>query len=114
MNDKTTLVNSGDLLTMVSLVVVENKVGVGITEDVEQEEGELEVMVLTPPYDGQLILGGLVVKGMKVLLEVLHGNFSSFFFILLLPYLFLLVSYVIVAPCLYFGCLLLFLFFLST
>ena len=65
---------------MVSLVVGENKVGVGIIVDVEQEEGELGVMDLTPPYDGQLILGGLVVQGMKVLLEVLHGDFTSFLF----------------------------------
>ena len=81
-NDKIILVNFGDLLTMVSLVQVvgENKVGVGITVDVEQEEGELGVMDLTPPYDGQLILGGLVVQGMKVLLEVLHGDFTSFLF----------------------------------
>lgn len=83
MNGKITLVNFGDLLTMVSLVVGENKDGVGITVDVEEEEGEHEVMVdLTPPYDGQLIPGGLVVQGMKVLLEVLHGNFTSFFILL--------------------------------
>ena len=80
MNDKTTLVNFEDLLTMVSLVDGENKVGVGITVDVEEEEGELGEMVLTPPYDGQLILGGLVVQGMKVLLEVLHGDFTSFLY----------------------------------
>ena len=73
-NDKSTHVNSGDLLTMVSQVG-ENKVGVGITVDVEEEEGELGVMDLTPPYDGQLIQGGLVVLRMKVLLEVLHGDF---------------------------------------
>ena len=80
MNDKTTLVNFGDLLLIVSLVVGENKVGVGITVDVEQEEGEHGVTDLTPPYDGQLIPGGLVVQEMKVLLEVLHGDFTSFFF----------------------------------
>ena len=87
MNDKTTLVNFGDLLTMVSLVVGENKVGAGITVDVEQEEGEVEAMDLTPPYDGQLILGGLVVQGMKVLLEV-HGDFTSFLFYFYLFFLF--------------------------
>ena len=81
MNDKTTLVNSGDLLMMVSLVVGENKDGGGITVDVEEGEGEHGVMVdLTPPYDGQLIQGGLVGQGMKVLLEVLHGEFISFFY----------------------------------
>jgi len=105
MNDKTTLVNFRDLLTMVSVVVEgENKVGVGITEGVEQEEGELVVMDLTPPYDGQLILGGLVVQGMKVLLEVLHGDITSFSFY----YLFFHLSYLIVALCLYFGSLLFF------
>ena len=72
---------------MVSLVVGENKDGVGITVDVEQEEGVHGVMVvLTPPYDGQLIPVGLVVQGMKVLLEVLHGDFALrflFYFYLL-------------------------------
>jgi len=78
MNDKTTHVNSGDLLLMVS---GEIRVGVVIiiVVDVEEEEGELEVMDWTLPYDGQLILGGLVVQGMKVLLEVLHGNLTSFY-----------------------------------
>ena len=105
MNDKTTLVNFGDLLTMVSLVVGENQVGAGITVDVEQEEGEVEVMDLTPPYDGQLILGGLVVQGMKVLLEVLHGDFTSFL-ILLLPFFFFSPKlFNKWRPCLYFGCL---------
>jgi len=81
--------NFGDLLTMVSLVVVD---GVGITVDGEQEEGEHEVMVdLTPPYDGQLILGGLVVQRMKVLLEVLRGDSISFF-ILALPFFFFKLS----------------------
>lgn len=81
MNDKITLVNFGDHLMMVNQVVGEIKDGVGITVDVEEEEGEHGVMVdLTPPYDGQLILGGLVVQGMKVLLEVLHGDLISFLF----------------------------------
>jgi len=87
MNDKITLVNFGDLLTMVSLVVGENKDGVGITVDVEQEEGEHGVMVdLTPPYDGQLIPGGLVDQEMRVLLEVLRGDFTSFFILRFLFY----------------------------
>jgi hypothetical protein len=90
MNDKITLVNFGDLLTMVRLVVGENKVGVGITVDVEQEGGEHGAMVdLTPPYDGQLILGGLVVQGMKVQLGVLHGDFfTSFFYSTFILFLF--------------------------
>ena len=69
---------------MVNLAVGENKVGVGITVDVEEGEGERGVMDLTLPYDGQLILGGLVVLGMKVL-EVLHGDlyFVSFNFFFL-------------------------------
>ena len=103
MNDKITPVNFGDLLTMVSLVVGENKVGVGITVDVEQEEGEHGVMGLTPPYDGRLILGGLVVQGMKVLLEVLHGDLHRFFNSTLIFFLFDFVSYLVVVACLYFG-----------
>lgn len=76
MNDKTTHTNFGDLLMMVSGAI---RVGVVIiiVVDVEEEEGELEVMDLILPHDGQLILGGLGVQGMKVLLEVLHGNLTS-------------------------------------
>ena len=88
MNDKITHVNSGDLLTMVNLVVGENKVGVGITVDVEEEEEELGVMDLTPPYDGRLILDGLVVLGMKVLLEDLHGDNYFVLFNFLLSFFF--------------------------
>jgi len=76
MNDKTIHVSFGDLLTMVSLAVGEIKVGVGITVDVEEGEGELGAMDLTTPYDGPSILGGLVVLRMKVLLKV-HGDLIS-------------------------------------
>lgn len=71
--------NSGEPLTIASLVA-EIKIGVGITvADVEEEEGELGVMDLTPVHDGQSIPGGLVVQGMKVLLEVHHGEPTSFY-----------------------------------
>lgn len=62
---------------MVRLVEGENKVGMGITVDAEEGEGVV-AMDSTPMYDGQLILGGLVVLGMKVLLEVPHGDLYFF------------------------------------
>lgn len=71
MNDKTTHV---DPLTMVSLAAGEIKVGAGMAADVEEGEGELGMMDLTPPHGGQSILGGLVVQEMKVLREVPHGD----------------------------------------